>query len=76
MVDRRRAKAALRKLGARIREIRKERGMSQEALAFDAGVAVNTIATIEQGSANPSVAVLLSIARVLKVRVRDLVDDI
>ena len=76
MVDRRRAGPALRKLGSRIRELRKERGLSQEAVAFDAGVAINTLATIEQGTANPSIAVLLSIARVLKVRVRDLVDTI
>ncbi|HUP61396.1 MAG TPA: helix-turn-helix transcriptional regulator [Thermoanaerobaculia bacterium] len=76
MVDRRRAGPALRKVGARIRELRKERRMSQETLAFDAGVAVNSIATIERGEANPSVAVLLAISRVLKVRVRDLVEDI
>ncbi|HEX9982609.1 MAG TPA: helix-turn-helix transcriptional regulator [Thermoanaerobaculia bacterium] len=76
MVDREGAGAALRKLGSRIREIRKERGLNQEALAFDAGLALNSIATIERGEANPSVAVLLAIARVLKVRVRDLVDDI
>jgi len=76
MVDRRKATAALRKVGARIREFRKERKLSQEALAFDAGLAVNSIATIERGEANPSVAVLLAISRALKVRVRDLVDDI
>lgn len=76
MADRRRAAAqALKKLGNRIRELRSERGLSQEALAFDAGVAVNSIATIERGEANPSIAVLLSISRVLKVKVRDLVDD-
>lgn len=75
--DRRRAAAqALKKLGARIREIRTERGLSQEALAFESDVAVNSIATIERGEANPSVAVLLAISRVLKVKVRDLVDDI
>lgn len=73
---RRAAAQALKKIGARIREIRTERGLSQEALAFDAGVALNSIATLERGEANPSVAVLLSIARVLKVKLRDLVDDI
>ena len=77
MPDRRRAAAAaLKKIGARIRQIRIERDLSQEALAFDAGLAVNSIATIERGEANPSVAVLLSIARVLKVKLRDLVDDL
>jgi transcriptional regulator with XRE-family HTH domain len=75
--DRRRAAGpALRKIGARIRQLRIARDLSQEALAFDADVAVNSIATIERGEANPSVAVLLAIARVLKVKLRDLVDDL
>jgi len=73
---RRAAAQALKKLGARIRQVRTERDMSQEALAFDAGVAINSIATIERGEANPSVAVLLAISRVLKVKLRDLVDDL
>ena len=73
---RRAAAQALKKIGARIREMRTERGLSQEALAFESGVAVNSIATIERGEANPSVAVLLSIARVLKVKLRDLVDEV
>lgn len=70
------ASQALRKLGARIRQLRLDRGMSQEALAFETDLAINSISTIERGEANPSVAVLVTIARVLKVKVRDLVDDI
>jgi ribosome-binding protein aMBF1 (putative translation factor) len=73
---RRAAAPALRRLGARIRELRVERGLSQEALAFESDVAVNSIATSERGEANPSVAVLLAISRVLKVKLRDLVDDL
>jgi len=73
---RRAAAQALKKIGVHIRELRVERELSQEALAFEAGVAVNSIATIERGEANPSVALLLSIARVLKVKLRDLVDDV
>ena len=73
---RRAAAQALKKVGARIRELRIERGLSQEALAFESDVAVTSIATIERGEANPSVAVLLAISRVLEVKVRDLVDEI
>jgi transcriptional regulator with XRE-family HTH domain len=73
---RRAAAQALKKIGTRIRELRTERGLSQEALAFETGVAVNSIATIERGEANPSVAVLLAISRVLKVKLRDLMDDV
>ena len=78
MADKRRTAAAsvLKKVGARIRQLRQERGLSQEGLAFDAGLAVTSIATIERGEANPTVAVLYAISRVLKVKVRDLVDDI
>lgn len=75
--DRRRAASqALRKIGERIRKLRTERGLSQEALAFESDVAVNSIATIERGEANPSVVILLSIARVLKVKLRDLMDEV
>ena len=73
---RRAAAQALRKVGARIRQLRVERGLSQEALAFESDLAVTSIATIERGEANPSIAVLLAISRVLKVKVRDLVDEI
>jgi transcriptional regulator with XRE-family HTH domain len=73
---RRAAAAALKKIGARVRELRNERELSQEALAFETGVAINSIATLERGESNPSVALLLVIARVLKVKLRDLVDDL
>lgn len=73
---RRAAASALKKIGARIRELRVECGLSQEALAFEADLAVNSIATLERGESNPSVAVLLSIARVLKVKLRDVVDEV
>lgn len=74
--NRRAATQALRIIGQRIRELRINRGLSQEALAFDTDLALNTISTIERGQANPSIAVLLSIARVLKVKLRDLVDEV
>ena len=58
--------AALRsQLGARVRELRQARGLSQEALAFDAGIHVNHLSSLERGEANPSFLVLLSLAKVL-----------
>ena len=50
--------------------------MSQIERSADADVAVNSIATIERGEANTSIAVLIAISRALKVKVRDLVEDI
>jgi transcriptional regulator with XRE-family HTH domain len=66
---------ALKRLGARIRELRRKRELSQEALAFDAGIHTNHLSAIERGEANPSFLVLLSVARVLQVSVADLVTE-
>jgi len=63
----------MRKLGERVRELREARGITQEALAFDAGIHVNHLSTIERGEANPSFLVLVSLAKVLSVKVAELV---
>lgn len=41
-------------LGSRIRTLRKERGLTQQALADQCGLAVKTIQDIEKGRKNPS----------------------
>lgn len=43
----------------------REKGLTQEAVATQAGIARTTYAMIEQGNRDPSVAVAKSIARVL-----------
>lgn len=68
--------AALRALGTRIAELRRARGMSQETLAWETDIHTNHLSTIERGVANPSVAVLMAIARVLGITLADLVRDI
>jgi transcriptional regulator with XRE-family HTH domain len=68
-----RDRKALRRLGERVRELREARGITQEALAFDAGIHVNHLSTIERGEANPSFLVLVSLAKVLGVSVAELV---
>lgn len=65
---------AQKRLGARVRELREARGITQEALAFDAGIHVNHLSSLERGEANPSYLVLLSIAGVLRVKVAELTD--
>jgi XRE family transcriptional regulator, regulator of sulfur utilization len=64
---------AQRRLGERVRQLRRERELSQESLAFDAGIHVNHLSTIERGEANPSFLVLVSIAKVLGVTVAEIV---
>jgi len=68
-----RNRKAMRKLGERVRELREARGITQETLAFDAGIHVNHLSTIERGEANPSFLVLVSLAKVLGVNVAEIV---
>ena len=64
--------AMLRSLGKRIRELRRERGYSQEKLAELADVHENHVRRIERGEANPSFLVLVRIARAVAANVSDL----
>lgn len=54
------------KTGQRIRELRNERGISQKDLAGKIGVAQNTIAQYEKGTAKTSLDVLVNLADILK----------
>ena len=54
-------------LGANIRRLRKAAGMSQEALAAEAGIDMRYLGGIERGQENPTVAVLAGIAKVFGV---------
>ena len=60
-------KRSLRLLGERIRELRKERLLSQEKLAELAEIHVNHLRRIELGQANPTYLVLLRISAALDV---------
>lgn len=59
-------------LGARIKEIRKNRGLSQEQLAEKVGLDSKFISKIEVGRNAPSLETMESIARVLEVEIKDL----
>ena len=55
-------KTILRRLGEEVRERRKQRNLSQDALARQAGVHPNVVGRLERGSYNISVLALLGIA--------------
>jgi transcriptional regulator with XRE-family HTH domain len=57
----------LQMLGARIRERRLERGMTQEALAETLDLSVAYISLIERGGRNPPITTVYAIARALGV---------
>lgn len=55
-------------IGANVRRLRKAAGLSQEALAAEAGIDMRYLGGIERGQENPTVAVLAGIAKVLGVQ--------
>jgi transcriptional regulator with XRE-family HTH domain len=60
-------KKLLHALGERIRELRKERELSQEKLAELADIHVNHLRRIELGQANPTYLVLWRLARAVDI---------
>lgn len=59
-------------LAARVRTLRAERGLSQEALAHEAGIDRTYQSQIERGVGNPSLKVLCAIAVALNIELNDL----
>lgn len=55
-----------------VRRLRVARGLSQEALAVDAGIERSYMSRIERGLENPSVAVLERIAIALRAEIAEL----
>jgi len=60
--------------GNKIREIRKQQGVSQEGLADLADLDRTYIGGIERGIRNPSLRNIGKIAKALKIKPRDLFD--
>ena len=59
-------------LAQNVRRIRKATGMSQEALALEAGIDRTYISGIERGLRNPSVTLLAKLSDCLKCEPADL----
>jgi transcriptional regulator with XRE-family HTH domain len=64
------------RIGTKISRARKGRGLTQEDLAMLACIDRTYIARIETGRANPSMMVLNKIAKVLKLKVFNLIDGV
>jgi transcriptional regulator with XRE-family HTH domain len=61
-----------RALGQAIRQLRERRGVTQEAVAHQAGVTAATYGMIERGQSNPTWATLTDIANALDVAMVDI----
>jgi XRE family transcriptional regulator, regulator of sulfur utilization len=63
-------------LGNKIRAYRNQAGLTQEKLAERADLHHNFIGEVERGNMEISLTSLLKIAKALKIKVRDLVDEL
>lgn len=63
-------------LGNRIRFIRKSQHLSQEELAFKAGIDRSYIGGIERGERNVSFLTLVKLAQCLNCKITDFTNDI
>lgn len=64
----------LKSFGNRIRELRREQGLSQEALASKCGLHRTYIGAVERGEKNISLKNIARIAEALGVSLRELLD--
>lgn len=65
-----------RVVGEKIRNFRRQADLTQEKLAEKAELHHNFIGEVERGNMDVSLGSLVKIAQALRVRVRDLVDEI
>ncbi len=58
----------------RLKKLRADRGMTQEALAEKAGISRVYLARLETGKQDPTLTTLLKLAKALKVKVGELLE--
>ena len=62
-------KTYFQKLGAKIKQLREEKGIDQKSFAFDCGIGRTQLYMIENGKTNPRLLTLMKIAQGLDVSV-------
>jgi transcriptional regulator with XRE-family HTH domain len=62
----------LLEFGKNIKKIREKKGISQEALAYEAELSISQISRIERGVINTSLSQIISISAALGLKPRDL----
>ena len=61
-------------LSNRVRQLRKKEKMSQDQLAFEAGIHKEHVGRIERGEQSVTADILVSIANVFEMKVKELLD--
>lgn len=62
------------KIGQSVRYLRVKQQMSQEELAFNSGLSLNSISTLERGINNVKIKTLKQIAEALNVNIEDILN--
>jgi transcriptional regulator with XRE-family HTH domain len=62
----------LNAFGQQLKKIRESKGISQEALAFDADISISQVSRIERGVISTSVSQIISICRTLDIHPKEL----
>ena len=62
--------------GSALRDMRNQRALSQEALAFEAELARNYISQLELGSKSPSLRTIFKLCTVLEINPSDMIDTV
>lgn len=64
----------VKKFAKRLKKVRKDRGFTQEELAYKSGLALSQVARIETARINPTISTVFKIAKTLEVEVKVLFD--
>ncbi len=62
-------------LGANLKRLRTAKGWSQEDYAFEAGIHRTYVSDIERGARNPTIEILVKLAKPLGVEAADLIRE-
>jgi transcriptional regulator with XRE-family HTH domain len=61
----------LKKIGKRISQLRRQRGLTSEKLAYENGISKGFLSDIENGKRLPSLKMLARIAKILDTKLKD-----
>lgn len=64
----------VKKVGAKIKLLRKKQGLSQVALSYDLDLSKQSISNIEAGKKNLTLKTILKISKALGIRPSELID--
>ena len=65
-----------KKFGKRVRQVRKDLGLSQEELGFKSGLHRTYISDIERGSKNPTIVTVDTLAKALDMSISEVFEGV